>query len=375
MNIIESSDKYKYIVSTRDSGKMKVLDSENYHYRFRISDGRMLSWGKTMDDDPGRCPVPNILDMEISTKCWKAGNKEAGLPSAGVHCPFCYKSNNSNGKVMSFETFKHIFDVQSKGLTQIAFGSGFYGIENPDIYKMMDYCRDNNVVPNITVGAVTDETADEFAKRVGAIAISLYEDTKEVAYDSVKRMTDRGINQTNIHFMICEETYDRCLEVLNDIKTDDRLKNLNAIVMLSLKTKGRGASGEFHPLSQEKFNNLCKIALDNNIGLGFDSCSSLKAARALGGKFRDSIIPCESAGIESSYISVDGKYYPCSFAEGVKTNEIDWTEGVDVLSCNSTEEFLDRVWNNEKTLSTQKIIYSTCECNECGIRTCPFYNV
>lgn len=375
MKIIESSDKYGYTVSIGDSGRVKALDSQNYHYRFQLSDGMMLSWGKTVDDDPGRCPVPNILDMEVSTKCWKAGNKEAGLPSAGPHCPFCYKSNNSNGEVMSFETFKHIFDVQSKGLTQIAFGSGFYGIENPEIYRMMDYCREHGVVPNITVGAVTDETADEFAKRVGAIAISVYADTKDIAYDSVKRMTDRGISQTNIHFMICEETFDRCKEVLNDIKTDPRLEKLNAIVMLSLKTKGRGASGSFHPLSQEKFDEICKFAMDNHIGLGFDSCSSLKAARALDGKFRNSIIPCESAGIESSYISVKGMYYPCSFSEGVKTDDVDWTEGIDVLACSNTEEFLDKVWNGEKTLTTQKLIYNTCKCNECNIRTCPFYKV
>ena len=356
MRIIEASEKYGYVVSMDDAGKVKAFDSKDYHYRFQIADGVMLSWGKTVDDDPERCPVPNILDMEISTIC-------------NHGCPFCYKSNTRNGENMAFETFKRIFDVQSKGLTQIAFGSGYTGVENPEVFKMMDYAREHNVVPNITVGYVSDETADEFAKRVGAIAISVYED-KAKAYDSVKRMTDRGIDQTNIHFMICEETFDRCMEVLHDIKTDPRLEKLNAIVMLSLKTKGRGASGGFHPLSQDKFNEICKFAMDNHIGLGFDSCSSLKAARALDGKFKDSIIACEAAK-ESSYISAKGFYYPCSFQEGVG----DWMQGVDVLECNSTEEYLDKVWNCKKTLDFFKALENT-RCDNCeNCVHCPTFNV
>ena len=43
------------------------------------------------------------------------------------------------------------------------------------------------------------------------------------------------------------------------------------IVLLSLKPKGR-AINRFHKLPQEKFNELVNFALENNIGIGFDSC-------------------------------------------------------------------------------------------------------
>jgi len=339
-------------------GVYKSFRSTEYNYDFRYNDGKMISWGKSLVDDPGRAPVPNILDMEISTICRH-------------NCPFCYKSNNPNGKNMSFDTFKRILDVQSKGLTQIALGSDYTGMANPDVLKMMDYAREHNVIPNITVGYVSDETADEFAKRVGAIAISVYED-KNKAYDSVKRMTDRGIKQTNIHFMIAEETYDRCMEVLNDITTDERLKSLNAIVLLSLKTKGRGIG--YHPLSQDKLDNLCKFATEHKIGLGFDSCSSLKAIRALGESVKESVIPCE-ASRESSYINVEGYYYPCSFMEKEYNNAMDWTKGINVLECNSTAEYLEKVWNNQKTLDFKDILDSTCNCNEYNCRTCLMFKV
>lgn len=356
MITVESSGKYGYKVLEDPERGVKKFVSPEFNYIFNRSSGLMLSWGREIEDDPERSPVPNILDLEISTKCWKSGHE--GYPSAGKHCPFCYKSNGSSGEIMSFETFKKILDVQSRGLTQIAFGSGFWGIENPEVFRMMDYAREKGIVPNITVGGVTDFTADEFSKRVGAIAISVYEDTKDLAYDSVKKMVDREISQTNIHFMISEETFGKCLELLGDVKTDPRLKGLNAVVLLSLKTKGRGSSG-FTPLSQDKFDLLCKFALDNNIGLGFDSCSSLKASRALGGKFRESIIFCE-ASKESSYINVKGEYFPCSFQEG----EGEWKEGLDVLGCKDTEDFLDKVWNHPKTLHFLKDLEGT-RCDNC----------
>ena len=47
-----------------------------------------------------------------------------------------------------------------------------------------------------------------------------------------------GMEQVNIHFMLAEETYDKCLEVLDDIKNDPRLKGVRALVILSLKKKG-----------------------------------------------------------------------------------------------------------------------------------------
>ena len=96
---------------------------------------------------------------------------------------------------------------------------------------MADHCRDLGVVPNITVAEISDEVADKLANVMGACAVSRYED-KEICYDSVKSLTDRGMSQVNMHFMIAEETYDRCLETLNDILNDKKLAKLNAIVLL-----------------------------------------------------------------------------------------------------------------------------------------------
>lgn len=93
----------------------------------------------------------------------------------GILVHNCYKSNLPEGHNMSLEEFKHIVDILPKSVTQIAFGSGYYGTENSAIFDMMDYARDHGIIPNITVGYVDDETASKFASRVGAISVSSYE--------------------------------------------------------------------------------------------------------------------------------------------------------------------------------------------------------
>lgn len=359
LRLIEHSEKYNYKVW--ENSRYKQFKSPKANYIFDKTKGRMVSWGEKAKDDPQEFPSPNILDVEVSTIC-------------NHGCSFCYKSNIQNGYNMSYEEFTKMIDILPKSITQIAFGSGYYGTENPDIYKMMDYTRSKGIIPNITVGYVSDESAVEFAKRVGAIAISKYE-SKDKCYDSVKRMIDRGIVQTNIHYMICEETYDGAVQTIKDAKSDPRLEKLNAIVFLSLKTKGRGEKG-FTPLAIDKFKNICALATELGVGIGFDSCSSLKAFISFDGDERiaQMIEPCES-GIISFYISSYGKGYPCSFAEGYNDKGITWNEGIDVFSCTSSEDFLDKVWNNKRILDFKKMLHDSTKCNDYNCRTCPLYTI
>jgi len=250
-------------------------------------------------------------------------------------------------------------------LTQIAFGADSHATSNPDLFAMMDYCRNNDynkVVPNITVAQITDETADKLAKYCGAVAISRYAD-KNVCYDSVQKLTDRGMTQINIHIMVSEETFDQVMETLNDRMTDPRLSKLNAIVLLSLKQKGRGIN--FHPLSYDKFKQIVDFSMDKGISIGFDSCSACKFLASV--KDRDNYDelemmaePCES-GLFSIYINSEGKVYPCSFSEEIE----DWEDGIEVASC---DDFLKDIWFGERISKWRKGLLN-------NKRSCPVYSV
>ena len=314
-----------------DTTEFKALRSEEANWIFRKSDGYTEMWGKTRDDDMPMSPVPVILDMEVSTICAGPG---------GVPCSFCYKANGPKGKNMSFETFKNVIDKMNF-VTQVAFGADAQGTSNPDLFKMMEYTRKKGIVPNITIADISDETADMLAHYCGAVAVSCY-DNENLCYDSVKKLTDRGMKQVNIHFMVCQERLEDLYTTFGDMKTDERLDSLNAIVLLSLKKKGRGKKG-FTPLTQEQFKEVVDMALMLGIPLGFDSCSARKFEKSIVGhpleeKFKQLIEPCESFGISSSYVDVHGNYFPCSFCPGTHD---DWENGISVIDC---DDFIKDIW-------------------------------
>jgi len=338
----------------QENDNWKKLESETVNYIFNKNNGFTATWGKTLDDDPNWCQYgPMILDIEVSTICRGPGGKL---------CKFCYKSNTPNGKNMSFETFKNIIDKMPKTLTQVAFGSDAQCESNPDIWKMMEYCRSKGIVPNITVADISDEVADNLAKYCGAVAVSKYDD-KDLCYNSIKKLTDRGMNQINIHYMISEETYDSAIDMINDYNNDPRLEKLNAIVFLSLKQKGRGTS--FNVLSQDKFNILVDKLIENNVSFGFDSCSAHKYITYIKDKpelekTKVYIEPCESSCF-SSYIDTDGDFYPCSFHENID----DFIKGISVIKC---DDFIKDIWNNAKTETFRKKLLK-------NNRECPIYKI
>jgi hypothetical protein len=104
--------------------------------------------------------------------------------------------------------------------------------------------------------------------------------------------------------------------------------------------------------------------MDNNISFGMDSCSAHKFLNAVKDnknydKLKVLAEPCESSCF-SSYVGVDGKFYPCSFAEG----EGEWKDGIDILSVDNFNE----VWNNDKVKKFRENLIK-------GGRKCPLYEV
>jgi hypothetical protein len=336
---------------------VKRVISENYNYKFDKNTGDFYRWGKTVDDDPVFSPYGNeILDIEITDIC-------NGVGSEGP-CKFCYKSNTDRNKTnMSFETFKEVFHKFNRNLNQIAFGVDAKGTSNPDMLKIMHYTRENGVIPNVTIADIDDEMAKELSNVCGAVAVSRYSN-KNYCYDSIQRLYKNGLNQINIHILVSNETLDQIYETFNDyLNGEERLKGLNAIVLLSLKKKGRGKS--FTSLNQEKFSKMVNFALKNNIPIGFDSCGAHKLMKSLNkedlSKIEPYIEPCESFGMFSAYINCKGEYFPCSFAEG----EGEWKNGINMLKI---DNFLKDVWFSNKLNKWRKISID-------NNRNCPLFEV
>lgn len=343
------------LVKTDDKS---IFYSKDYKFTFDKKTGMFVRWGETTQDN-GKLELglPEIADIEISTIC----NGINGVP-----CAFCYKGNSGKGTYMDFETFEKVFNNLPPTITQIAFGIGDID-GNPDMWDIFDHCNENGVVPNVTVNGegITGRIAKKLVKRCGAVAVSLYDFDK--SYNTIKLLTDNGLEQVNIHFMLSVETYPDVIKLLKDYKTDERLEKLNSIVFLSLKQQGRAKHG-FTQLPDDVFKSLVEYSLNNEIPIGFDSCSAQKFLKSVKDHKKYDILeqlsdPCEST-IYSMFVNVKGEFFPCSFVE----NTDGWYTGLDVIN---TKDFLREVWYHDNTKNFREKVIACRNCNE----SCAVYKI
>lgn len=373
--IFKPTGKNYSVYLDKDNNRYIKANDDSFHLLFLSKTGFTAKWGKTYEEDPAYCPFGNeIADIEITKMCRGIRNKE-GKKSP---CPWCYKSNTPNGTYMTFETYKQIFDKLNEPMTmtQIAFGvdAEASDILNPDIWKIMDYTIANYVVPNVTVADIDEYTAKNLVKRCGAIAVSYYGMIdKNRCYDTVKLLCNEAKNigkqmNINIHCLLSKETYESVFELLNDRMIDPRLKDMGAIVFLSLKQKGRGEY--FNRISNEEFKKIIDISFANKFSIGFDSCSAPKFLKAIENRKDKNILEsfcesCESC-MFSMYIDANGIFYPCSFME----KEGEWKNGIDMTKI---EDFIKEVWNEERVVKWRNASIKCLECNGCNM--CKFYDV
>lgn len=356
------------MVEIKENKNVKILKSKDYNYYFDKNNGLFVRYGTTQDDDPDHSPVgPEILDIEISTsdENYDINDPHVSLDGGCIGgCKFCYKSNIRNLPTynMSLEEFKDIIDKMGPQLTQIAIG--IMNIDsNPHLFDMAEYARSKGVVPNMTIHGLdnmTVEMATKIKKVFGAVAVSCY--NIEKTFDTIKMLTDVGMDQVNIHFMLSKQTLFNAYNLLKLTKEDSRVEKLNAVVFLSLKQKGFGHS--MQPVPFKEFKVFANHILDEGYRFGFDSCTANKFLRAIkqNNKYesiKDNIEPCES-GLFSSYVNAQGEFYACSFVEGVDY----WKDGVSVLQSNN---FLE-IWNSDKVVKWRETLH---KCN----RSCPVFSV
>lgn len=376
---------YKYNIDNEtfyvyESSKTKITTNcKDYNCGFNKYNGYTIKFGALLDDDPIMCKLgPEIMDLEISVN---------GCPKVGGHnCKFCYKNNSDAPATnMTFETFKRIVDSFPKCLNQIAFG--ITGTQtNPDFPKMLRYCRELGIIPNYTMSGadLNDDIINVTKECCGAVAISCYEHNKELCYNTIAKLAEKAPNvHVNMHIVLSRDTLNHVMDVLRDLRRtkrvlvfdrsnmtikstwvceNEKLKTLRNIVFLRIKPVGRASKLDTTiPLSIfEQVMNYCN---ENHISYGFDSCSAPDIERILRKQCREELCQyCESceSGRFSSYISVAGEYWHCSFAE--RDPRIEPIKVTDY-------DFAADWWYSEKLNDFRKHM------NLCNEMDCPLFNL
>jgi MoaA/NifB/PqqE/SkfB family radical SAM enzyme len=351
----------------------KILNSPNYNFLFNKNTGFFARWGKTKDEDPEYSPYgPEIADIEISSanlEDVKNSTSDMIITNGGCNgkfCKkFCYKLNTSDKTThMSLDTFKKVLDRFNKNLTQIAFGLCDLN-SHPQVWDIFKETNKRGFASNVTINGqdITDEQCKKLSLYCGAVAVSINKGNKEEAYNTIKRLSqDNNMKQINIHIVLAEDTIPFIKEVIEDMKSDERLSSMNALVMLSYKDKGK--TGCYSPIKKESYRKLIEFCEEKQIRFGFDSCSAPLYIKAIEDRNNKEELeqyaePCES-GMFSIYISCNAKIYQCSFGEGID----EWKEGINILDYSSIID----IWHSPKMLEWRKKLLD-------NKRTCPIYNL
>jgi len=309
----------------KKSQTTKRFRNEDYEIFFDTSTGFEIMRGVNGKPDPFKLELPSLIDIGIMGHC---DNK----------CAFCYQGHDEQPN-MKIEDYKTIIDQVKHHTNQVALG----GRGDPNLHEnfkeIVEYARNNNVVPNYTTSGfrLTDEQI-EISKMCGAVAVSDYKMIE--TYSSIKRLMDSGI-KTNIHLIFSNGNFNDCIKILHGSDPwDPKFKHhnsvvdidrLNAVIFLLFKPAGAGVntSGMRPSLYQlDVFSNLI-FESKANFKVAIDSCLvNHVLQRVEPNKLQSlSIDTCEGARM-SGYITPDMKMKPCSFAE--KSWEISITNKQDI---------------------------------------------
>jgi len=283
---------------------IKKVVKDDYVILFDTKTGQEVLSGINGNPDPFVLDFPSMMDVGIMGHCKN-------------NCEFCYQGAKPQAN-MTLENFKRLVDEAKDETMQFALG----GRGDPNLHKnfreIIEYCRENNIVPNYTTSGngLTDEQV-EISKMCGAVAVSAYD--REFTYDAIRKLMDAGI-KTNIHFMFSKYSWHDIFNLLIGVdiwhgKVD--LDRLNAVIFLLFKPQGRAVNLKWEPLQcyYNWFIQYLRMANGRvKFKLGMDSCLVNKVQQvdkltAVEEVFMDT---CEG-GRMSMYVTPDMKLSPCSF--------------------------------------------------------------
>jgi len=320
----------------------KRFSNDEYTILFNSKTGLQIIKGINGHEDPFALEMPSLLDIGIMGTC---ENK----------CKFCYQGH-LNKPNMLLEDFKRIINEVKLHTNQVALGGRGDPNKHENFKEILEYCRENNVVPNYTTSGI-NLTAEEIelSKLCGAVAVSEYGEAH--TYNAIDNLINAGI-KTNIHYMFTRQSCDNIIRILSgeDIWGPNiHTEKLNAVIFLLFKAKGAGkhlfsmipTERQIHDFSQIIFKPKCKFKV------GIDSCLVNKVIEhTTPSKIQQmSIDTCEGAR-RSAYISPDMKLVPCSFADHVL-----WSNPI------TEETSISDIWNNSKQFKNFRNVLK--KCNTC----------
>ena len=338
MNIFKNNDK-KYIVS------------KNYNCIVDKKTNFFIRCGNTISEVPSAGAL-EYIDMELTSIYSK--NYEHS-----------YKTSfDINREIyMTFKFFRRIINKLPDSLNHINFLVDPKCETNPDIWKILYYCKRINITTSMIVDNINFKTARKISKYCKSVSVNLHEN-KNICYNTIERFTDNGI-QTNLNILVSKETHHLIIGSLYDFEYDPRLKNLNLFYFIGLKQQANWRF--YNKIELVDFKKIIDHVTKKKIPFGFDNSltpyfidkvsNEIKCYHNL---FNNQ---CESFTFYV-FIDVIGWIFPCKYYTPDPQNMI----GFNIFHYDNFED----LWG-EKYLGKIRKRFITK--NKKGVRVCPLFQI
>jgi MoaA/NifB/PqqE/SkfB family radical SAM enzyme len=285
----------------------KIFENSDYQLAFDTETGFEILRGVNKED-PFSLILPSLLDIGIMGHCEN-------------ECVFCYQGYEAKPN-MRFEDFISILDQIKHHTNQIALGGRGDPNKHENFKEIVEYCRNNNVVPNYTTsGNNITKNEIEISKLCGAVAVSDY--SLPYTYKAVKKLI-KGRVRTSIQKIYTKYSYKECELILkgeNPWGKKINIEKLYSIVFLLFKPVGAGSKLLNFIPEEYQIKNFTELFFNHQSHplIGTDSCTINHCLKYSyhSEKQLDTIDTCEAARM-SAYISSDMIMMPCSFADEKK---------------------------------------------------------
>ncbi len=258
--------------------------------------------------------APETVHLTLTKKC-------------NLSCPLCYETNKDTPEMSKDAIFALIDKLARMRVFQLAIGGGEPFLRE-DIFEIVDYCQEKDIVPNITTnGTLIDyPVIDRIKHKVGGVSVSLngYSSETNIGRDpdsfdesvqGIKRLLAADI-PTGTNVLVSNES----LPYMGD--TFHFLKGLGVkwINVLRLKPGQRDLHLNQHMLSKDDLKILKKV-LDRWSGLvniNVDTALTCLMYTVPTQQLREKAVYGCVAGIRFCTIDCNGDVYPCSFFKDSK---------------------------------------------------------
>ncbi len=266
------------------------------HARQSIQDIEKVNDFLENNSIPKTLSAPETVHLSITGRC-------------NLNCPFCYGKSKTDD-LSTTEIFNLIDELSSMGVFQLAIGGGEPFLR-ADIFKIVDYCQQKNIVANITSNGIliTDDVAQKIRNKVGQVNISYNEAVAAKRFKSALRILLKHNITTGVNLLV---TKDILFDLAKIIKELLKYK-IAKIVILRPKPCSNKKWYKENKLKKKELLEL-KIILDKySKRINVDCSLTCLMHNIPEQELRKNAVYGCVAGMRFCTIKNNGDVFPCSF--------------------------------------------------------------